>query len=118
MLYREAILQSEAASFKMETANKAACSKSCPPLKAAVCTDSHDVLSISPAGPPGAVTAPSSGMLAVRWLCHMKLHKAQTLLKQVSHKWKDENERGLSSKNPAAVAKAGTPAEPSPAQQQ
>lgn len=98
----------------METANKAACSRSQPPLEATMSIDSHEVLSVPPAGPPGAA-APSSGILVVRWLGHMKLHKAQTLLKQVSHKWKDENERGLSSKNPAAVAKAGTPAEPSPA---
>lgn len=83
---------------------------------ALVCTDSHEVLSIPPASPQGAAAAPSSGILAVRWLGPMKLHKAQTLLKQVSHKWRDENERGLSSKNPAVVAKAGTPAEPSPAQ--
>lgn len=34
-------------------------------------------------------------MLVVRWLCHMKLHKAQTLLKQGSHKWRNENERGV-----------------------
>lgn len=101
----------------MEVANKAACCKSCLPLEVAMCTDSHEVHSISLASQPlGAVAAPSSRLLVVRWLCHMKLHKAQTLLKQVSHMWRDENEMGLSSKNPAVMAKAGTPAEPSPAQ--